>query len=57
MAMSARRMTFTYFSIVAFAIIAIHVAMFDIILDDIESLYAKNRLAFEYEQTMERLER
>lgn len=57
MAMSARRMTFTYFSIVAFAIIAIHVAMFDIILDDIESLYAKNRLAFEYEQNMERLER
>ena len=57
MAVSARRMTFTYFSIVAFAIIAVHVAMTDIILDDIESLYAENRLTFEYERNKLRLER
>lgn len=54
---SSRRMTFTYFSIVAFAIIAVHVAMFDAILDDIESLYAENRLMFEYEQNRARIDR
>ena len=56
-AISARRMTFTYFSIVAFAIIAVHVAMFDMVLDDIESLYAENSLTFEYERNKSRLER
>lgn len=55
-AVSARRMTFTYFSIVAFAIIMAHVAMFEMTLDDIESLYAENRLFFEYEQNQARID-
>ena len=55
MAVSSRRMTFTYFSIVAFAIIVAHFAIFELTLDDIESSYAENRLVFEYERNQERI--
>ncbi|GAA5216467.1 HAMP domain-containing sensor histidine kinase [Corallincola platygyrae] len=49
MTMTSRRLTFIYFSIVAFAIIGAHIAIFDLTLDDIESLYARNRLNAAYE--------
>jgi len=54
-AVSSRQITFTYFSIMAFLIVAIHFAIFDLTLDDIESSYAENRLVFEYEQNRERI--
>lgn len=43
-AKTAKQLTFTYFSIVAFAIITFHFALFDMILDDIERLTAQNRM-------------
>ncbi|MCW8329926.1 HAMP domain-containing histidine kinase [Photobacterium sp. SDRW27] len=41
---SAKQLTFTYFSIVAFAIIAIHFSLLDATLEDFEQLNANNRL-------------
>lgn len=41
---TAKQLTFTYFSIVAFAIIAFHFSMFDSMLEGMESIYAKNRM-------------
>lgn len=41
---TAKQLTFTYFSIVAFAIITFHFSMFDTMLESMESIYAKNRM-------------
>lgn len=41
---SAKQLTFTYFAIVAFAIITSHFTLFGLILSDIEHLTAHNRL-------------
>jgi len=41
---SAKQLTFTYFSIVAFAIISIHFALLETTLEDFEQLNANNRL-------------
>ncbi|MBJ7553225.1 sensor histidine kinase [Marinomonas spartinae] len=41
---SAKQLTFTYFSIVAFAIITFHFAMFDTMLESMETIYAQNRM-------------
>ncbi|MGF1759500.1 HAMP domain-containing histidine kinase [Photobacterium sagamiensis] len=43
---SAKQLTFTYFSIVAFAIIAIHFSVFDSALEGVEQLNAQNRLNY-----------
>ncbi|MDX1302091.1 HAMP domain-containing sensor histidine kinase [Photobacterium sp.] len=43
---SAKQLTFTYFSIVAFAIIAIHFSVFDSTLEGVEQLNAQNRLIY-----------
>ncbi|ETX09801.1 ATPase [Marinomonas ushuaiensis DSM 15871] len=41
---TAKQLTFTYFSIVAFAIIAFHFSMFESLIENIESIYAENRM-------------
>lgn len=41
---SAKQLTFTYFSIVAFAIITIHFTLLDATLEDFEQLNANNRI-------------
>lgn len=41
---SAKRLTFLYFSIVALAIIVIHATVFELTTEDLEHIYAKNRL-------------
>ena len=41
---SAKQLTFTYFSIVAFAIISIHFALLETTLEDFEQINATNRL-------------
>ncbi|SBS30240.1 Sensor protein BasS [Marinomonas spartinae] len=41
---SAKQLTFTYFSIVAFAIITFHFTMFDTMLESMETIYAQNRM-------------
>ncbi len=41
---SAKRLTFLYFSIVAIAIIVIHASVFELTTEDLEHIYAKNRL-------------
>ncbi|PSW19967.1 sensor histidine kinase [Photobacterium sanctipauli] len=41
---SAKQLTFTYFSIVAFAIITIHVSLIESTLEDFEHINANNRL-------------
>ena len=41
---SAKQLTFTYFSIVAFAIITIHFSLLEVTLEDFEHINAKNRL-------------
>jgi signal transduction histidine kinase len=41
---SAKQLTFTYFSIVAFAIIAFHFSMFTSMIENIEMIYAENRM-------------
>jgi signal transduction histidine kinase len=41
---TAKQLTFTYFSIVAFAIIAFHFSMFESLIEDIEMIYAENRM-------------
>lgn len=42
---SAKRLTFSYFSIVAVSIISIYAIVFNFTTNDIESLYANNRMA------------
>ena len=44
---SARQLTTRYFSILAFAIIAIHFSLLDSTLDDLEQLHAYNRLQYD----------
>lgn len=41
---TAKQLTFTYFSIVAFAIIAFHFSMFTSMIENIEMIYAENRM-------------
>ncbi|MBJ7537519.1 sensor histidine kinase [Marinomonas transparens] len=41
---TAKQLTFTYFSIVAFAIIAFHFSMFGSMIEGIERIYAENRM-------------
>lgn len=41
---TAKQITFLYFSIVAFAIIAIHASVFELTTEDIEQIYAQKRL-------------
>ena len=41
---TAKQLTFTYFSIVAFAIIAFHFSMFESLIENIETIYAENRM-------------
>ena len=41
---SAKRLTFLYFSIVAAAIIIIHASVFEFTTEDLEYIYAKNKL-------------
>ncbi len=41
---SAKRLTFFYFSIVAVALVTIHATVFELTTEDIEHLYAENRL-------------
>lgn len=53
---SAKQLTFTYFSIVAFAIITFHFALFDITLDKLERLTAQNRLLHDKQQAEELLQ-
>ena len=43
-ARTAKQLTFIYFSILAFAIITFYLAIFEIILEDIEHLTAQNRM-------------
>ncbi|WP_245583244.1 sensor histidine kinase [Oceanospirillum beijerinckii] len=52
---SAKQLTFTYFSIVAFAIITFHFALFDITLDKLERLTTQNRLLHDKQQAEELL--
>lgn len=41
---TAKQLTFTYFSIVAFAIIAFHFSMLESMIENIEMIYAENRM-------------
>ncbi|BFM48636.1 HAMP domain-containing sensor histidine kinase [Marinomonas sp. THO17] len=41
---TAKQLTFTYFSVVAFAIIAFHFSMFQSVIENIELIYAENRM-------------
>mgnify|MGYP000129385358 CR=1 FL=1 len=42
---SAKKLTFLYFSVVAFALIAIHASVFELTTEDMEHIYAKSRLS------------
>ncbi|TYL47621.1 sensor histidine kinase [Marinomonas sp. IMCC 4694] len=53
---TAKQLTFTYFSIVAFAIIVFHFSMFESLVEDIELIYAKNRMFKDKDVAMTLLE-
>jgi len=42
---SAKRLTFIYFSIVAFSVILIHTSVFEMTMEDMEHIYAEKRLS------------
>ncbi|WP_420744866.1 sensor histidine kinase [Photobacterium damselae] len=52
---SAKQLTFTYFSIVAFAIIAIHFSIFESTIEDLEMFNAQNRLDMALESVQQNL--
>jgi len=51
---SAKQLTFTYFSIVAFAIIAIHFSIFESTIEDLEMFNAQNRLDMALESVQQK---
>ncbi|MBR7889657.1 HAMP domain-containing histidine kinase [Marinomonas sp. A79] len=53
---TAKQLTFTYFSIVAFAIIAFHFSMFESMIEDVESIYAENRMLKDRNTAIEQLQ-
>ncbi|WP_394183527.1 sensor histidine kinase [Marinomonas posidonica] len=53
---TAKQLTFTYFSIVAFAIIAFHFSMFQSVIENVEMIYAENRMLKDKNTAVERLQ-
>ncbi|AEF54452.1 sensor histidine kinase [Marinomonas posidonica] len=53
---TAKQLTFTYFSIVAFAIIAFHFSMFQSVIENVEMIYAENRMVKDKNVALERLQ-
>jgi signal transduction histidine kinase len=53
---TAKQLTFTYFSIVAFAIIAFHFSMLESLIEDIEMIYAENRMLKDKDMAIRLLE-
>ncbi|NVK75683.1 sensor histidine kinase [Marinomonas sp. CT5] len=53
---TAKQLTFTYFSIMAFAIIAFHFSMFISMIENIEMVYAENRMLKDKNTAVELLE-
>ena len=53
---TAKQLTFTYFSIVAFAIIAFHFSMFQSLIENIEVIYAEKRMLEDKKAALDLLE-
>jgi signal transduction histidine kinase len=53
---TAKQLTFTYFSIVAFAIIAFHFSMFESLIENVEMIYAENRMLEDKKDALHLLE-
>ena len=53
---TAKQLTFTYFSVVAFAIIAFHFSMFQSVIENIELIYAENRMLKDKETALSQLQ-
>ncbi|MCB5163146.1 sensor histidine kinase [Marinomonas algarum] len=53
---TAKQLTFTYYSIVAFAIVAFHFSMFESVIENVETIYAENRMLKDRNTAIEQLQ-